>query len=215
MIKEGVMNLGLRFGVVLLAYALGSIPTALIYSKLRRRADIRTLGDGNMGARNTKRQFGFYAGVLVGSADILKGTLAVFLAVLLHLPLEWQLLAGAAAILGHDFPIFAGFKGGQGFATTSGVFLALFPIPALIGFVIYAFLYLLFRNSDLSAVFAMSQLALHAVLDREPVISLVFIVLVLLFIPFKKWLDQPRREAIEEKKDKGDQRNLRNMEGKD
>jgi glycerol-3-phosphate acyltransferase PlsY len=168
-----------------------------------------------MGARNTKRLFGFYAGALVATADILKGMLAVLLSILLHLPLEWQLLAGAAVILGHDFPVFARFRGGQGFATTSGVFLALFPIPALIGFVIYAFLYLLFHNSDLSAVFAMSQLALYTVLDREPIISLAFIVLVLLFIPFKKWLDKPRRKAIEEKEDLGDQRNLREMEGKD
>lgn len=201
----------LRVGILLAAYAIGSFPTALIYSRLRHRTDIRTVGDGNMGARNTKRLYGFYAGALVAAVDILKGTLAVLLSILLQLPLEWQLLAGAAVILGHDFPVFARFRGGQGFATTSGVFLALFPIPALIGFVIYAFLYLLFHNSDLSAVFAMSQLALHAVLDREPAISLIFIVLVLLFIPFKKWLDRNRREGIEGEKGKGGKK-IRNTE---
>lgn len=206
------MNTFFGVGILLAAYAIGSFPTALIYSRLRDKTDIRTLGDGNMGARNTKRQFGFHAGALVAAVDILKGTLVVLLAILLHLSLEWQLLAGMAVILGHDFPVFAGFRGGQGFATTSGVFLALFPVPALIGFVIYAFLYLLFHNSDLSAVFAMIQLALHTVLDQEPAISIVFIVLVLLFIPFKKLLDRPRREAIKGEKEKGDKRKLRNTE---
>lgn len=206
------MNAIFRVGIVLAAYIIGSFPTALVYSRLRHHVDIRTLGDGNMGARNTKRQFGFYAGALVATVDILKGVGAVLLAILLRLPLEWQLLAGAAVILGHDFPVFAKFKGGQGFATTSGVFLALFPIPALIGFVIYAFLYLLFHNSDLSAVFAMSQLALHVTLDREPTISLVFIVLVLLFIPFKKWLDRQRVEMIGEVKERGKKREPRKTE---
>ncbi len=206
------MNTIFRVGIILVAYIIGSCPTALIYSRMRHHVDIRTLGDGNMGARNTKRQFGFYAGALVATVDILKGVLAVMLAILLCFPLEWQLLAGAAVILGHDFPVFAKFKGGQGFATTSGVFLALFPIPALIGFVIYAFLYLLFHNSDLSAVFAMSQLVLHVALDREPAISLIFIVLVLLFIPFKKWLDRQRVEMIEGVKKKVKQQKPRKME---
>lgn len=190
------MSLIFRIGIVLTAYAIGSIPTALIYSRLRHHADIRTLGDGNMGARNTKRQFGFTAGVLVAAADIFKGVLAVVLTIALGMPLEWRLAAGAAAILGHDFPVFAGFKGGQGFAVTSGVFIALFPLPAMIGFVIYAFLYLLFHNSDIAAGAAMLQLALHVVLKGGSVTEVGFIVLVLLFIPFKKWLDRPRRQAI-------------------
>ncbi len=195
------MSLIFRIGIVLTAYAIGSIPTALLYSRLRHHTDIRALGDGNMGARNTKRQYGFTAGVLVAAADIFKGVLAVLLTIALGMPLEWRLVAGAAVVLGHDFPVFAGFKGGQGFAVTSGVFLALFPFPALIGFAIYAFLYLLFHNSDLAAGAAMAQLALHVVLKGGRVLEVGFIVLVLLFIPFKKWLDKPRRDALKGKKD--------------
>lgn len=190
------MNMILRIGFLLTAYAIGSIPTALIYSRLRHKADIRTLGDGNMGARNTKRQYGFYAGAFVAAVDIFKGALVILLAMGLKLPLEWQLLAGVAVILGHDFPVFAGFRGGQGFAVTSGVFLALFPIPGMIGFVIYVFLYLLLHNSDLAAGAAMAQIALHTALTGARPLAVIFIVSTLLFIPFKKWLDRSRREVI-------------------
>jgi glycerol-3-phosphate acyltransferase PlsY len=195
------MSLIFRMGIVLTAYAIGSIPTALLYSRLRHHTDIRLLGDGNMGARNIKRMYGFSAGVLVAAMDIFKGMLAVLLTIILDMPLEWRLVAGAAVVLGHDFPVFAGFKGGQGFAVTSGVFLALFPFPALIGFAIYAFLYLLFHNSDIAAGAAMAQLTLHVVLKGGRALEVGFIVLVLLFIPFKKWLDKPRREALKGKKD--------------
>lgn len=184
--------------VLLAAYLIGSFPTALLYSRLRGRADIRALGDGNMGARNTRRQFGMRAGVLVALVDIVKGLLAVMLADLAGLPLAGLMLAGAAAILGHDFPLFARFKGGQGFAATTGVFMYLFPRPALIGLVIYFTVYLLTRSSDLAAGLAMGQLFLHEVLTDAPLLTLVYIVGVLLFVPLKKWLDSPRRRGLEE-----------------
>jgi glycerol-3-phosphate acyltransferase PlsY len=180
------------------AYLIGSFPTALLYSRLRGRADIRALGDGNMGARNTRRHFGMRAGVLVAVVDILKGLLAVMLADLAGLPLGGQMLAGAAAILGHDFPLFAGFKGGQGFAATTGVFLYLFPLPALLGLAIYFTVYALTRSSDLGAGLAMGQLFLYEIFTGAPLLTLVYIVGVLLFVPLKKWLDSPRRRELAE-----------------
>lgn len=87
---------------VLLAYFWGSIPTALLYSRWAHGQDIRCLGDGNMGARNSKRQFGWRAGVLVALADIVKGALAVQVAGLLGLPEVWHFLCGFFAVLGHD-----------------------------------------------------------------------------------------------------------------
>ena len=186
------------FFVILAAYLIGSFPTALVYSRLRASADIRALGDGNMGARNTKRQFGMRAGVLVALVDIVKGLLAVMLADLSGLALGGQMLGGAAAILGHDFPLFARFKGGQGFAATSGVFLYLFPLPALIGAGIYFTVYLFTRNSDLGAGLAMGQLFLHLALSGAATLTLAYVVAVLLFVPFKKWLDRPRRQLLEQ-----------------
>ena len=184
---------------ILCAYLLGSIPTALIYSRMAHQRDIRELGDGNMGARNIKRAFGWRGGVLVALADIVKGTAAVILATLLAVPLEWQYAAGAFAILGHDFPVFAGFKGGQGFATTTGVFLALFPLLTLIGACLYAVLFFTTRSSDIGASIGMGFLAFAHLLTGGILLSTLYIVVLLLFIPFKKWLDRPRREALEER----------------
>lgn len=184
-----------RILVVVAAYLLGSLPTALVYSRLRGE-DIRKLGDGNMGAANTKRRFGYRAGLLVGLADIVKGLAAVLLALAFELPLEWKLAVGAAAILGHDFPVWAGFRGGQGLATTAGVFIGLQPLPTLIGFAIYGLVYLLTRSADIGAGLGAGQIALHAWLKGEPLILVGFIVAALLFIPVKKWLDGPRREMM-------------------
>jgi glycerol-3-phosphate acyltransferase PlsY len=191
-----MMNWLMFTAVCLGAYVMGSVPSALVYSRLFHGEDIRTLGDGNMGARNTKRVYGFNAGMIVALMDIFKGALGVLLAKAFGLPLEWQLVAGFAAILGHDFPVWAGFKGGQGFATTTGVFLALFPLPTLLGAVLYFFLFLLFHNSDLSATVGMGSLFAYQLFTRQPFIVITFIVAVLLFVPFKKWVDRPRHAAI-------------------
>lgn len=201
------MNITMLSLVILTAYLIGSFPTALLYSRVHGRVDIRALGDGNMGARNTKRAYGMRAGVMVALVDIMKGLLAVMLADFAGLPLVGQMLAGAAVILGHDFPLFARFKGGQGFAATSGVFMYLFPRPALIGVAIYFTVYLLTRSSDLGAGLAMGQLFLYEVFTGAPLHMLVYIVGVLLFIPLKKWLDSPRRRALE--KSEGEESMLR------
>lgn len=177
---------------IICSYIIGSFPSALVYSRLKYGKDIRTLGDGNMGARNTKRQFGWHAGILVALTDILKGALAIILAMQLSLSLEWQLASGTAVIIGHDFPVCARFKGGQGFATTSGVFLGLFPLFTLIGAFIYFLLFFAFHNSDLAASLGMLFITGANVWIGSPLISIGFIFLALLFIPTKKWLDRSR-----------------------
>jgi acyl phosphate:glycerol-3-phosphate acyltransferase len=177
--------------VILVSYLLGSIPTALIVSRWRKGVDIRQVGDGNMGARNTFRSLGRRLGVIVALADILKGAFAVLLAKRLGLDLSWQCAAGVAAILGHDFPIFAQFKGGQGLATTFGTMLVLFPENALIGFGVYVVVFLISRNSNISAGVGFGSIALilwHAGLT----FFLFYTVAALLFIPFKKYLDSHR-----------------------
>jgi len=106
--------------VLVFAYLLGSMPTAVIVSKRFKGVDIRTIGDGNMGARNTFHSIGPKFGFMVAVIDFGKGALPVLLAYLLGLELGWQFLAGVLAILGHDFPVFANFKGGQGTASSPG-----------------------------------------------------------------------------------------------
>jgi len=197
-VRRGVNGMNwMIFGFTLItAYLVGSFPTALVYSRIWHGVDIRTLGDGNMGARNTKRQFGVKAGVFVALVDILKGVAAMYIAAIADLPLEGKLAAGVLVILGHDFPIFARFKGGQGFATTSGVFIYLFPLPAAIGGLIYGGMLLFTHNSDLAASLAMGQLFLYELISGASLLVLAFIVLSLLFVPLKQWIDKPRRQTL-------------------
>ncbi|WP_077617938.1 glycerol-3-phosphate 1-O-acyltransferase PlsY [Bacillus sinesaloumensis] len=120
----------LNIVIILLAYLLGSIPSGLIVGKIGYGIDIREHGSGNLGGTNTFRTLGKKAGLIVTIADILKGTLATALAMIflgdpgdLH-----PLLVGMVAVVGHMYPIFAGFKGGKAVATSGGVLLAYNPI---------------------------------------------------------------------------------------
>ena len=95
-----------QLAVVLLAYLLGSIPSAYIVGRLARGIDIREVGDGNMGAANVFREIGARAGMVVGLADTSKGIVAVLMAREAGSGLT-PLVAGAAAVVGHAWPIIA------------------------------------------------------------------------------------------------------------
>ncbi|MBM7717306.1 glycerol-3-phosphate 1-O-acyltransferase PlsY [Siminovitchia sp. FSL H7-0308] len=108
--------------VLLLSYLIGSIPSGLIVGKVFYGIDIREHGSGNLGGTNTFRVLGKKAGIAVTAADILKGTAATFLPTLFSVDMH-PLLAGVFAVLGHTFPVFAGFRGGKAVATSAGVLL--------------------------------------------------------------------------------------------
>src|SRR3972149_7949371 len=146
--------------ILLSAYFLGSLPTALLVSRLFAHADIRELGDGNMGARNVTRTLGLGAGILVATVDFCKGALAVLLARSFDLSLAWQLTAGVSAVIGHDFPIWAGFRGGQGMATSLGVLAILLPVSTLVGLLAFGSLYLVTRGFDVSAAIGLGLIVL-------------------------------------------------------
>jgi len=118
--------------IIILGYLIGSIPTAYIIGRLLRGVDIRQIGDGNMGAANTFRQLGPKAGVTVGLIDASKGAAAVLIAQATGLSLFAVLLTGVAAVIGHNWPVFLGFRGGRGEATTIGVLLVIITQPMLI-----------------------------------------------------------------------------------
>ena len=187
--------------VLVIAYLLGSIPTALIMSKRFRGVDIRTLGDGNMGARNTSRTMGAKLGIVVAVVDFLKGVLAVLLANLLGLALIWQILAGICAILGHDFSVFARFKGGQGLATSLGTMLVLFPTQMLLGSILYGILFLTTKKSSISAGFGCGLMALLLSISQEWML-LAYAVVIFVFMPLKQFMDSNRRKEIEAAKAK-------------
>jgi len=118
--------------IVTLGYLLGSIPTAYVAGHLIKGTDIRQLGDGNMGAQNAFRQLGAKVGVAVGVVDAGKGALAILIAQAANIPQVAILLAGAAALIGHNWPVFLGFRGGRGESTTIGVLLTVVTQPLLI-----------------------------------------------------------------------------------
>jgi glycerol-3-phosphate acyltransferase PlsY len=118
--------------IVILGYFLGSIPTAYIAGHLVKGKDIRQMGDGNIGAANAFNQLGAKTGVGVFLADAGKGALAIFIAQAVNIPQPAILLTGTAAVIGHNWPIFLGFRGGRGFSTTIGVLVMVITQPMLI-----------------------------------------------------------------------------------
>lgn len=118
--------------IVVLGYFLGCIPTAHIAGRLLKGRDIRQMGDANVGAANAFRQLGANAGIGVLLIDAGKGAIAILIAQAASLPLAAILLTGVAAVIGHNWPVFIGFRGGRGESTTIGVLLAVITQPMLI-----------------------------------------------------------------------------------
>ena len=147
----------LVFGCV--AYLLGSIPTAIWVGKRFYGLDVREHGSKNAGATNTFRVLGKKPGISVLIVDVLKGLAAVLLPqLLLDSSLEHndlvniKIVSAITVILGHVFPLFAGFKGGKGVATSLGVIFALHPPAALICLVIFLIVFLIFHFVSLGAI---------------------------------------------------------------
>jgi len=118
--------------IILLGYLLGSIPTAYIAGRLLKGKDIRQMGDGNVGARNAFRELGAKTGLAVFFIDVAKGGLAILIAQAANIPQIAILFTGAAAVAGHNWPVFIGFRGGRGESTTIGVLLVLITQPMLV-----------------------------------------------------------------------------------
>ena len=146
--------------LLILAYLIGSIPTAVWVSNWVFGIDIREHGSGNAGATNAFRVLGKKAGCGVMLVDMLKGFLAVKLALLSVLvPLSepfvnLQIFLGLAAVVGHIFPIWADFRGGKGIATLFGMILSIHPIVALSLVVVFMLMLVLTRYVSLSSIVA-------------------------------------------------------------
>jgi glycerol-3-phosphate acyltransferase PlsY len=138
---------------ILLGYLLGSIPFSYLIPWLIAGVDIRKVGTGNVGSHNVMRQVGRGPGALTGGLDLAKGALPVLIARQLNLPDPVALLAGMAAVLGHNYPLFLGFNGGRGLATSLGVLGALMPLEAAAMGALFGGLYLgLTHNIAFSAL---------------------------------------------------------------
>lgn len=146
--------------MIIFAYLIGSIPTAVWVSKSLYGIDIREHGSGNAGATNTFRILGPKAGTGVMLGDMLKGFLAVKISLLSSY--DWyspeitnlQVFLGLAAVLGHIFPIWAGFRGGKGIATLFGMILSIQPIVAMSLVGVFALMLFITRYVSLSSISA-------------------------------------------------------------
>src|SRR5690606_183821 len=151
-------------GIVILAYLFGSIPTAVWFGQAFYGVDVREYGSGNAGATNTFRVLGKKAGSIVMFIDILKGWTATNLPYLLDATIvgnhdapqfvNVQLALGVIAVLGHLFPIFAGFRGGKGVATLFGMVLAIHWPAALVCVSVFLVVLLVTHYVSLSSIMA-------------------------------------------------------------
>ena len=141
--------------LVLAGYLLGSVSFAVLLVRWRTGRDIRQEGSGNAGATNVLRSYGKGLALVVALADAGKGAAAVALARLFTADPRVAAAAGLAAIVGHVFPIFYGFRGGKGVATAIGTFLALTPLAALVCLGVFVLIVAVTRYVSLGSVLSM------------------------------------------------------------
>lgn len=181
---------------ILLAYLIGSIPTAVWIGKAFYNIDVREFGSGNAGATNTFRVLGQKAGIPVLIIDILKGALAVSLAFLSAYVFEsdefvnLQLSLGIAALVGHIFPVFAGFRGGKGVATILGIVMCILPLSCCLSLLIFLIVLLSSRMVSLSSMiggFTFPFILYFVFNNTNPILtSFSIVVAVLLILTHRK-----------------------------
>ncbi len=153
--------------IIILSYLVGSIPTSIIISKLSHGIDIREHGSGNAGGTNVMRVLGWKKGLLVIILDALKGAFAVVVIARLHyggLPFQnvspfddftlVQIIAGIAAVIGHIWTVFAGFRGGKGIATALGMLIMIVTVDMLIALGIFILVVSISRYVSLGSILA-------------------------------------------------------------
>lgn len=153
--------------IAVLSYLIGSIPTSIIVAKRVRGIDIRQHGSGNAGGTNVFRVLGWRAGVFVILMDIGKGLAATMLvARLMYGPIPFenltpfddftvvQIIAGCAAILGHIWTVFAGFRGGKGIATAGGMLIGVAPVEVAVSFGVFLIVFLVTQYVSLGSLSA-------------------------------------------------------------
>jgi|TARA_B110000914_G_scaffold219831_1_gene228991 glycerol-3-phosphate acyltransferase PlsY len=145
--------------LIILAYLTGAFPSAVLIGKIFFKTDVREFGSGNAGATNTFRVLGKKAGIPVLILDIFKGWLVVKYVFLINTPsqnidleFEHQLVFGIAAVIGHLFPIYTGFRGGKGIATLLGILIGIQPYAALLSFIVFLFVFIFSRYISLASI---------------------------------------------------------------
>lgn len=181
------MTIALAIIALILAYLIGSFPSAFIIARLLKGVDIRTVGSRNMGAMNTFYKVGFWWGMLVLILDMSKGALAVAVTWWLTGSIYLQLAAGIAVVLGHSFPVFLKFRGGKGGATCIGVLAYIMPWGIPIYPAIFGLFLLITRYPTLSYSIAFLCFPILAAFVYHSTAYIIFSLL-LLVIPVVRYI---------------------------
>ena len=160
--------------IIITGYVLGSFPTAYLAGRFLRGRDIRRMGDENSGAANAYRELGPAVGVMVGVIDAAKGAVAVVVAQASGMPQFVVLFAGAVAVVGHNWPVFLGFRGGRGVSTTIGVLLVLVTVPVLVLALPTILILVLKRNVTPAMAFLFIALPVMDLLLKVPLVLILY-----------------------------------------
>ena len=161
--------------VVVLGYFLGSISSGVLLSKAIKKSDIRAQGSGNAGTTNMLRVLGRKMALLTFIGDMLKGIIAVFIGKWLVGGEMGGLLGVVGAVLGHYYPLYFGFKGGKGIATSFGSLLFVFPVQALLAFAVFLILVAVTHYVSVGSIAAAITLPLLIVIThfQEPTLWII------------------------------------------
>jgi glycerol-3-phosphate acyltransferase PlsY len=181
--------------VVAAGYLIGAIPTGLLIIKLLRGVDIRTVGSGNIGATNVYRVAGLPTALLVLVIDSLKGACPVLLARAAGAPSWAEVLAGLAAIIGHNWSVFLRLAGGKGVATSLGVLLALSPPAAAVAVAVWLAVVAATRYASLASILAIASVPVVMAVRREPADHLLFGGVALAFVVYRHRANLARLRA--------------------
>jgi len=171
--------------LVVLAYLLGSISFGLLIARVYGGADLRHSGSGSTGATNVVRTLGKTAGILTLLGDGAKGLVAVLCALKWGQASVLPALAAVAAVLGHMFPLYHGFKGGKGVATALGGLLPTLPLPLLGGFIVWLVVVVVWRYVSAGSMLAALVVPLLAVFWSYPVPLILAAVIIALLVLYK------------------------------
>ncbi len=174
------MNLLQLSVILLMGYAIGNFSPAYLVGRLVGNFDIRERGSGNAGATNVLRLVGWRYGALVFILDLLKGLISSSIG--FHLAGYAGLAAASiGVILGHDFPALLNFRGGKGIASTTGIFLSLFPLPTLGAILIFVLVVLVTRMVSVGSLVFVLSMTIYTLVTKQPITLVVLAIWVAVF----------------------------------
>ncbi len=189
----------MSLGVFSFSYAIGDIPFAFIIAKMVKGIDIRFAGEGNVGARNVLHTVGKPYGILVGILDFLKGAVVAYICLYFKFPFPTIVIAGFGVVIGHDFPVFLKFLGGNGFAAALGFLLVLFPQPVSAALFLMLILFSIRRYFHFAASIGIGSLpVLWMPLFKNSLREIIFTICFLSFLGIKRIIAQPHMKRIKE-----------------